>query len=164
VISIDDIVSYEEGSHEIELTFEAFAGIVKLEVPVNGMAFVATLDRRPVRWGAFWTPVSSTPFDGVAIVKPLTVGERIIHVQLGYASSVEFTGSDPRAWRRWTGRASSSSPGPLGCNTHIFRDLSAIQKHPSRHAESDRVRPAPDAGQRVQAGYSNGITWGESPG
>ncbi len=97
LFSISDIVSYTKETHEIELTAEAYERISKLEVPVNGRVFVVCVHRLPMYWGAFWTQVSSVPFDGVTILKPLASGRHVIQVQLGYPSPNFFTGEDPRS-------------------------------------------------------------------
>ncbi len=96
IISTSDIVSYSKLTHEMELTTEAYERILKLEVPTNGKAFVVTVHRHPVYHGAFWTPLSSMSFDGIAILKPLSLDQHRIQLQLGYPSRIDFTGEDPR--------------------------------------------------------------------
>ena len=96
LISVDDIISYAKETHEIELTAGAYERISKLEVPIDGRVFVACIDRSPVYWGAFWTPISSISFDGVAILKPLASERHLIQLQPGYPSPEFFTGEDPR--------------------------------------------------------------------
>jgi len=97
LISVIDIVSYSATTHEIELTAEAYGRIAALEVPVSGKAFAVCIDGHPVYWGAFWTPISSSSFSGVTILKPLSSDQHMIQLQLGYPSSIFFTGQDPRA-------------------------------------------------------------------
>jgi len=97
VISAQDIVSYNAQTHEMKLTASAYERIVKLEVPVRGRSFVVCVDRAPVYWGAFWTPVSSISFDGVTIWKPYKSGEPyIVSLELGYPSQSFYGGDDPR--------------------------------------------------------------------
>jgi hypothetical protein len=98
LISEADIVSYLKTTHEIQLTDEAFQKIVNLEVPVSGKSFVVCVDRNPIYWGAFWTPISSISFDGVTIWKPLSSQEpKVITLELGYPSSSYYGGEDPRS-------------------------------------------------------------------
>jgi hypothetical protein len=55
------------------------------------------VDREPIYWGAFWTPVSSISFDGVTIWKPVSFEEpHVITLELGYPSSSFYGGEDPR--------------------------------------------------------------------
>ncbi len=97
VIAISDIVTYDAGTHEISLTAAAFERISNLEVPVSGKSFVVCVDRRPIYWGAFWTPISSLSFDGVVIVKPLgSGGSKVIKIELGYPGQSFYHGEDPR--------------------------------------------------------------------
>jgi len=97
LISVKDILSYAKGKHEIELTSAAYERVMNLEVPVSGKAFAVCVDRHPVYCGAFWTPVSSLPFNGTTILKPYASDGHLIQLQLGYPSPDFFTGEDPRA-------------------------------------------------------------------
>ena len=97
LITINDIITYNGVTHEINLTSEAFERIANLEVPVSGRSFVVCIDKRPIYSGAFWTPISSLSFDGVTIGKPLNSQEKKeIHLELGYPSSSFYKGEDPR--------------------------------------------------------------------
>jgi hypothetical protein len=97
VISQDDIVTYNEQTHELRLTAEAYGRVCNLEVPVRGKSFVVCVDKGPVYWGAFWTPISSISFSGVTIWQPLTSDEsRIVTLELGYPSESFYGGEDPR--------------------------------------------------------------------
>jgi hypothetical protein len=97
VISAGDIITYNAQTHELKLTAEAFKRIAQLEVPVQGKSFIVCVGRKPVYWGAFWTPVSSISFDGVTIWKPYTLGgQHIVTLELGYPSSSFYGGEDPR--------------------------------------------------------------------
>lgn len=97
IISIQDIITYNAQTHEMKLTDQAFERIAQLEVPVRGKSFLVCVDRAPIYWGAFWTPISSMSFDGVTIWKPLGSQElKVITLQLGYPSSSFYGGEDPR--------------------------------------------------------------------
>jgi hypothetical protein len=97
IISIEDIITYNAQTHELKLTTSAFEGISQLEVPVEGKSFVICVDRKPIYWGAFWTPISSISFDGVTIWTPLSLEEpHNITLELGYPSSSFYGGEDPR--------------------------------------------------------------------
>jgi len=97
VVSIEDIITYNAQTHEIKLTDAAFERISQLEVPTSGRSFLACIDKAPIYWGAFWTPLSSLSFDGVTIWQPLTPQETtVITLELGYPSSSFYSGEDPR--------------------------------------------------------------------
>jgi hypothetical protein len=97
IISMEDIITYNAQTHELKLTTRAFERISQLDVPVRGKSFVICVDRKPIYWGAFWTPISSISFDGVTIWKPLSSQEpHIITLELGYPSSSFYGGEDPR--------------------------------------------------------------------
>jgi len=96
IVSIEDIVSYNLPAHEIMLTTEATESFLELSVPVNGKVFVVCVDRQPIYWGAFWTPISSISFDGVTILKPISSNQNTIKIELGYPSGNFFSGDDPR--------------------------------------------------------------------
>ena len=97
VIGLKDIIAYNGVTHEITLTPETFERISKLEVPVQGTSFLVCVDRAPVYWGAFWTPISSISFNGVTIWKPFGAQEsKAVTLELGYPSSSFYGGDDPR--------------------------------------------------------------------
>jgi len=97
IIALSDIITYYAETHEITLTTSAYESISKLEVPVRGRSFVVCVNRKPIYWGAFWTPISSISFDGVTIWKPLSSQEpKVIKLELGYPSSSFYGGEDPR--------------------------------------------------------------------
>jgi hypothetical protein len=97
VISEGDIITYNAQTHELKLTDTAFERISQLEVPVRGKSFLVCVDKSPVYWGAFWTPISSISFDGVTIWKPFnTQKPKVIALELGYPTSSFYGGEDPR--------------------------------------------------------------------
>lgn len=97
MISAKDIVTYNKRTHEITLNKDAFQRISNLEVPVRGKSFVVYVDKKPIYWGAFWTPISSISFEGVTVWKPLgSQGPEMITLELGYPSSTFYDGEDPR--------------------------------------------------------------------
>ena len=95
-LSEGDIVSYTWATHEIELAASALQRVQQLQVSVRGRVFVACVGRKPVYWGAFWTPISSVSFDGVVIRQPLGEG-RVIRIERGYPGSDFSRGEDPRS-------------------------------------------------------------------
>ena len=98
-ISLKDIISYKQTTHEIELAETASQRVAELEVPLSGKVFVVCVNRQPVYWGAFWTPISSMSFDGITIwiLTPLFPSENVIHITLGYPSEGYYSGEDPRS-------------------------------------------------------------------
>jgi hypothetical protein len=97
IIGLDDIITYNAQTHELKLTPSSYEDIFRLDVPGNGKSFVVCVDKKPIYWGAFWTPISSISFDGVTIWKPYSLGEpHIINLELGYPSSSFYRGEDPR--------------------------------------------------------------------
>jgi len=97
-VSINDIISYNRATHEIELTPDAYERVMGLEVSTSGRSFLVCVDRAPVYWGAFWTPLSSQSFSGVSIwVYPYSQQGNIITLQLGYPSQSFYQGEDPRS-------------------------------------------------------------------
>jgi len=97
IISEKDIITYDAQTHEIKLTENAYNRIAGLEVPVQGRSFVVCVDRNPIYWGAFWTPISSVSFGGVTIWKPLGSREPgSVTIELGYPSPSFYSGEDPR--------------------------------------------------------------------
>jgi hypothetical protein len=97
IISIQDIVTYNAQTYEIQLTDEAFNRLAQLDVPVGGKSFLVCIDGTPIYGGAFWTPISSMSFDGITIWKPLGSQEpKVITLEQGYPSSSFYNGEDPR--------------------------------------------------------------------
>jgi hypothetical protein len=97
IIGINDIIKYNEQTHELKLTQNAFERLFKLDVPTSGRSFLVCVDKSPVYWGAFCSPISSQSFDGVTIWKPYNSSEPyIVTLELGYPSSSFYGGEDPR--------------------------------------------------------------------
>ena len=98
VIGLDDIVSYNSTNHEITLTENGIKNISSLQVPTSGKSFLVCVNKSPVYWGAFWTPISSQSFSGVTIEVPLLNGQevRTISISLGYPAESFYRGEDPR--------------------------------------------------------------------
>ena len=97
IIGINEIITYNAQTHELKLTQSAFERISQLEVPTSGRSFLVCVDKNPVYWGAFWTPMSSQSFNGVTIWKPYSLSKPyIITLELGYPSSSFYGGEDPR--------------------------------------------------------------------
>lgn len=97
VLSLDDIVSYDWDTHEIELTPDAFDRLDAMRLPTNGVPFLVCVDKAPVYWGAFWPPYSSQSFDGVTIMVLSFAGkENTVQIALGYPSGSLYQGIDPR--------------------------------------------------------------------
>ncbi len=97
LISLKDVVYYNSQSHELKLTPSAFERINALQGPVQGKSFLVCVNKAPIYWGAFWTPVSSISFDGVTIWKPYNSQEAtIVTLELGYPSADFYGGQDPR--------------------------------------------------------------------
>ena len=101
LISGDDIKSYTWNTHEIELTAEAWDRLNALKVPTTGTTFIVCLGKEPIYWGAFWTPISSQSFEGVVIVRPISIPAGVpnyfITLSLGYPDSSFYRGEDPRS-------------------------------------------------------------------
>ena len=91
-IGLNDIVSFNPENCQLTLTPGAMNRIDALQIGVYGKAFVVCVDRIPVYWGAFWTPISSVPFEGYAIEKPLNNQTNTVTIQAGYPTSSFFTG------------------------------------------------------------------------
>jgi hypothetical protein len=97
IISSEDIVTYNAQTHEMKLTPGAFKRISQLAIPTTGKSFLVCVDKAPLYWGAFWTPVSSQSFDGITIWQPLTPREPyVVTLELGYPTSSFYGGEDPR--------------------------------------------------------------------
>lgn len=97
-INLNDIVSYNEVTHEITLTQDAFSRITNPNKPVWGPTFVVCVDRKPIYWGAVLNMASSVIYNGVTIITPLPVSQEIapITIGLGYPDAAYFKGTDPR--------------------------------------------------------------------
>ncbi len=95
VISDDDIVSYNETSHQIVLEETGITRIKQLGmIPVNGTGFVVMAGEQPIYTGAFWTPISSIDYHGVVVVIEVPVRDTVTF-ELGYPGSFPDS-TDPR--------------------------------------------------------------------
>jgi hypothetical protein len=100
LLSTEGIVSYDQETHAIELTPEAYMYIQDLfstPVGVSGFPFVVAVGDERIYAGAFWTPASSLSFDGVVIMEPFGEEGNVIYISLGYPGLDFYTGKDPRA-------------------------------------------------------------------
>ena len=96
-ISLEDIVSYQQTTHEIELTVTAIEKFSGLDVPTSGKVFVVCVNREPIYWGAFWSWISSELYPGVtAYVYPF-ITLNTIQLRFGYSNMEGFDGEDPRS-------------------------------------------------------------------
>jgi len=97
VIGLDDIVSYNSTNHEITLTENGMKNITSLQVSTSSKSFLVCVNKSPIYWGAFWTPISSQSFSGVTIEMPLGSQEtKTITIELGYPSPSFYQDEDPR--------------------------------------------------------------------
>jgi hypothetical protein len=98
LLSTADILAYDQGTHTLELTREAFNRLqADLHVPMDGLPFVVCAGGERIYPGAFWSPVSSLSYDGVVILLPLDTASTTLQISLGYPAAPFFSGSDPRA-------------------------------------------------------------------
>lgn len=98
ILSVDDIVTYDWETHEIQLTDSASERVTRLEGSMlGGLPFAVCVGGEPVYIGAFWTSYSSAVFDGTVIdVYPAKFGQPV-PIQLGYPSPEWFAGEDLRS-------------------------------------------------------------------
>jgi len=99
IISDEDIVSYDQSNHIIELTSDAYARVQRIfpmPVRVEGIPFVVCVGKERIYTGVLMTPASSISYDGVVIGQPLDKAKTTIQITLGYPSQEAFTGIDPR--------------------------------------------------------------------
>lgn len=97
IVALKDVITYDARTHEIGLTDQAFERVLELDVPMTGKSFVVCVDRAPLYWGAFWTPVSSWSFSGIIIQKPLgDSGPKAVTLEPGYPSPSFYAREDPR--------------------------------------------------------------------
>jgi len=67
ILSVDDLVSYTEKTHSLELTDAAYVKITGLETTLVATTFVVYVGREPIYAGAFWATYFSSSFDGIVI-------------------------------------------------------------------------------------------------
>jgi hypothetical protein len=85
VISEHEIIYYNKTSHEIKLTDTGVEKIEALQVPMNGAGFVIKVKGKEIYQGAFWSPISSIPYNGFVIETIVT--DNSIKIVMGYPSS-----------------------------------------------------------------------------
>lgn len=95
VISLQDISRYSWTSHTLYLTESGRRKLDSMAVPVNGISFVACVNRSPRYAGAFWTPFSSRSFSGPTIIFISPVPDSI-RIGLGYPVDSDTANPDPR--------------------------------------------------------------------
>ena len=104
IVSLDDVVAYDAATHEIQLADSAYERLGALEVPVQGLPFVACAGSERIYGGAFWVSYSSLSYEGVVIdIFPAMADDpdRTLRIQLGYPQSPELSvGEDPRSHPR----------------------------------------------------------------
>jgi len=99
LLSQDDLLSYTQSTHEMELTDAAYQKLQNLfdnSVGVRGLPFVVTAEHQPIYTGAFWTPISSISFDSVVILRSFDPQNHILRIDLGYPTQEAFSDIDPR--------------------------------------------------------------------
>jgi hypothetical protein len=98
LLSSNDIVSYTEATHEIEMTQKGYEAIAALNLPVTGLSFAVCVNGQPIYAGSFWPGYSSLSFDGIVIDPILaSVENPVIRIKLGYPGSDFFDQVDPRS-------------------------------------------------------------------
>ncbi len=73
LITLSDIVTYDDLTYRLTLTDDASQRISNLAVPMSGLSFVVCVNRKPIYWGIFWSEASSafTPSSCVIVSYPL---------------------------------------------------------------------------------------------
>ncbi|HOG47741.1 MAG TPA: hypothetical protein PLJ35_11190 [Anaerolineae bacterium] len=105
ILSIEDIVAYARETHEVTLTPSAIERLGQIEVPASGagIPFVVCVDSEPIYSGAFWSPLSSLSFDGVAIMllPGVMPGAQLdyVRIEAGFIGERPDPRSDPRILR-----------------------------------------------------------------
>lgn len=97
LISIDDIITYSQDTHEIQLTAEMMDRIASLRPPTSGTPFVVCAGGERIYWGAFWPGYSSQSFDGIVIDPIFASYKHSVQIQLGYPATGFYDGEDPRS-------------------------------------------------------------------
>jgi len=103
ILSTEDIVNYLWDEHMINVSEEAYKKLLAIfsqGIPMSGVPFVIVSNDVRIYAGAFWSPASSLPFDGVMIRQPFDPAGAPLIISLGYPTSEFFTGEDPRSDQR----------------------------------------------------------------
>jgi hypothetical protein len=108
LISIDDIVSYDWGTHEITLVDDWWQVIQNTETPIGNRSFIVCVDKQPIYWGQFYFSFQSSfaptgiPF--ITDIIPVqngslglvSAGSKIIKIELYPDDGDSDTLTDPR--------------------------------------------------------------------
>jgi hypothetical protein len=94
LLTTGDLLSYDQEEHAFALTQDACERILEPEILYRRFVVLANGER--IYTGAFWTPLSSRSYDGIAILQPLSEDRCILRVDLGYPSHLTYAGKDPR--------------------------------------------------------------------
>lgn len=97
IIAPDEILSYSVQTFELRLAPAAMQRLAALKVPTNGIGFVACSQGKPVFSGAFWTPISSLSYDGIAMMVPLDASWPAVRLDPGYPGGMSALRDDPRS-------------------------------------------------------------------
>jgi len=95
VISDEDIVWYNQTSHEVKLAKGGVEKIEALHVSLYGSPFVVKVNGEEIYNGSFVTPISSIPIPPSEVVIETLVQDNIIKIQRGYPAS-QFGDQDSR--------------------------------------------------------------------
>ena len=93
IITVYDIIEYNSGTHEIELTNSS---IKEINLLGHGQPFVVCVGQERIYGGAFWNPTSSYIWGGITINLPLDDNTHFIRIDNILFSGGEDPRSDPR--------------------------------------------------------------------
>jgi len=97
LLTMEDVVSYQPGNHELTLTDDAVSRLGWRNIPLDGLPFVLVAQGERVYTGAFWTPISSLSYSGTVGMLSLEEDAVTLRFDLGYPASPElFEGVDLR--------------------------------------------------------------------
>jgi hypothetical protein len=97
LLTMEDVVRYQPGTCELTLTDEAAERIRQLAIPLDGLPFVVVAQGERIYAGAFWTPVSSLGYAGIAAVFWMEEDAVTLRFSRGYPASPDlFEGTDLR--------------------------------------------------------------------
>ena len=90
LLTMEDVVSYQPDRYEMVLTDEAAERIRQMAIPLDGLPFVMVAQGERVYAGAFWTPISSLSYSGIAAMFWLEEDAVILRFDLSYPASPEL--------------------------------------------------------------------------